>query len=278
MPRIRTIKPEFWSDYRMSRLSALDRLIYIALWSMADDAGRIEGDADTVWRFMNLREEPRSHVEEALQRLQECARVALYEIDGAAYIAVLHWKNHQRIEHPSRSQRPKPDGTYDDDGNIHEKPAKIHERSRSRVRAREQGTGNRDINTAAGKTAAAAADFSPSVSDQSPTPDPTRRMLATLDRIFPDRPSWRTSAGRLADATSPDLVERAIVEASKAKTPVKSFKYVESILEAWRAKPPTREPTPTETTVKLTPELIEAQRRNTERMKAMARGIGRPVS
>ena len=41
MARIRTIKPEFWADEKMSPLSPLDRLVFLGLVSLADDAGRL---------------------------------------------------------------------------------------------------------------------------------------------------------------------------------------------------------------------------------------------
>ena len=34
MPRIRTIKPEFWEDDVIGRLSRDDRLLFIATWTM----------------------------------------------------------------------------------------------------------------------------------------------------------------------------------------------------------------------------------------------------
>lgn len=41
MARIRTIKPEFWSDEKLSPLAPIDRLTFLGLISMADDYGRV---------------------------------------------------------------------------------------------------------------------------------------------------------------------------------------------------------------------------------------------
>ena len=46
--RIRTIKPEFWTDPTMVRLSLLARLLYVALWNYADDSGRFEWEYDRI--------------------------------------------------------------------------------------------------------------------------------------------------------------------------------------------------------------------------------------
>jgi len=44
MARIRTIKPEFWTDGDMFKLSRDARLFYIGLWNFCDDNGVIEHD------------------------------------------------------------------------------------------------------------------------------------------------------------------------------------------------------------------------------------------
>lgn len=42
MARIRTIKPEFWDDEKLSELPYAARLLFIATWNFADDAGVIK--------------------------------------------------------------------------------------------------------------------------------------------------------------------------------------------------------------------------------------------
>lgn len=44
MPRIRTIKPKFWDDLKIAKLSRDARLIFIGTWNFADDNGVIIGD------------------------------------------------------------------------------------------------------------------------------------------------------------------------------------------------------------------------------------------
>lgn len=41
MARIRSIKPEFWADEKLSPLDPITRLVFLGLISMADDAGRL---------------------------------------------------------------------------------------------------------------------------------------------------------------------------------------------------------------------------------------------
>ena len=47
MARIRTIKPQFWDDLKIGRLSRDARLLYIGLWNFADDLGVVI--ADPAW-------------------------------------------------------------------------------------------------------------------------------------------------------------------------------------------------------------------------------------
>lgn len=44
MPRIRTIKPKFFDDLKIGKLSRDARLLYIALWVFADDCGVVIGN------------------------------------------------------------------------------------------------------------------------------------------------------------------------------------------------------------------------------------------
>lgn len=45
MARIRTIKPEFWDDLKLSKITRDSRLLYIGLWNFSDDLGVIIGDS-----------------------------------------------------------------------------------------------------------------------------------------------------------------------------------------------------------------------------------------
>ena len=47
MARYRTIKPQFFDDIKVRRLSRDARLLYVGLWVFADDLGVVIGD--TVW-------------------------------------------------------------------------------------------------------------------------------------------------------------------------------------------------------------------------------------
>ena len=51
MPRIRSIKPEFWDSPSTASASLRVRLLFIAMWNWADDHGRGTANASQVLSF-----------------------------------------------------------------------------------------------------------------------------------------------------------------------------------------------------------------------------------
>ena|GEM_PF-1858004 len=47
MPRIRTIKPRFWDDVKLAKISRDARLVFIGMWNFSDDLGVIV--AESIW-------------------------------------------------------------------------------------------------------------------------------------------------------------------------------------------------------------------------------------
>lgn len=125
----------------MSELEALPRLVFICLWSMADDEGRLEGNALAVWRFGSFREDSRE-IARALDTLARLRRVVLYEVEGNPYIAILNFNKHQKIDHPSKSKIPAPSDTCDLLANPRESSRELDESSR--ILAPDQGSGIKD--------------------------------------------------------------------------------------------------------------------------------------
>ena len=59
MPRIRTIKPEFWTDSKIVALTPHARLLFIGMWNFADDHGCVDDDP----MQLKLRVLPADHVD-----------------------------------------------------------------------------------------------------------------------------------------------------------------------------------------------------------------------
>ena len=105
MPRIRTIKPEFWEDEKVAALPFGARLLFIALWNLADDKGRMRGASALIHRkvFPYDAEAP---VAEWLDALVSNGLVRRYIADGQTYLDVPNFLKHQRIKKPSDSNLP----------------------------------------------------------------------------------------------------------------------------------------------------------------------------
>lgn len=104
--KIRSVRPEFFTDVKMARLSFGARLLYIGLWSYADDEGRgeylpklIEGaifphesaDFATWWA-----------------ELEGMGRVVRYEVEGQSYFMIPTFGDHQKPNRVYASKLPPP--------------------------------------------------------------------------------------------------------------------------------------------------------------------------
>jgi hypothetical protein len=107
MARIRTIKPEFWGDEKMAPLSAVDRLVFLGLISMADDAGRTVDNIKTVDGFIFPETDESSR--DSLANLASTGRIIRYTSEsGQKLIQVANWLRHQKVDRPSRYVLPAP--------------------------------------------------------------------------------------------------------------------------------------------------------------------------
>jgi hypothetical protein len=112
MARIRSVKPEFWTDRPLARKLSRDaRLFYIALWNFADEHARLGGDPyylkgqifpydDDVDAAVIIR---------FLKELEAAGKVVRYEIDDEPYLFLPRLDRHQRLEAdkvPSRLPAP----------------------------------------------------------------------------------------------------------------------------------------------------------------------------
>ena len=100
---------------------------------MADDEGRIEGDAISVRNF-GFPIDATGLILKALEFLQEKKRIEIYRVEENEYIQVLKFSTHQYIQHPKTSKLP-PSGNHDSSCLI----MKDHDRD-----GLDQGSGIRD--------------------------------------------------------------------------------------------------------------------------------------
>jgi hypothetical protein len=113
MARIRSAKPDYWTDPLMCSLSRDIRFTFKGLWEVcADDHGRFLADSrvikGAVWPLdddISLRK-----LESWLKVLAERERIVLYEEHGVRYGHIRNWLKHQRVSHASPSRYPDPPG------------------------------------------------------------------------------------------------------------------------------------------------------------------------
>lgn len=144
--RIRTIKPEFWTDKRVASWDLFTRLFYIGLWSAADDHGR--GSAEPVRLAAELfpydlsrdTRETLASISRALARLSGESRVTLYTVGDETFFEISRWNSHQKVDRPGKSRIPTvSEGVLVDSRDSRDTLATL-----SRL---EQGTGNREQGT-----------------------------------------------------------------------------------------------------------------------------------
>lgn len=100
MPRIRTIKPEFWTDETMVQLGPFTRLFYIGLWNFADDYGVLP---DEPYR-LKLQVLPADDVDasEVIAELVAKGRLRRARTpDGKQVLVIPSFRTHQRVANPS---------------------------------------------------------------------------------------------------------------------------------------------------------------------------------
>jgi len=110
--RIRTVKPEFWRSPDTAALSRDTRLLFVGLWNYVDDNGVGEDDVAMIRSDLFPRDDP-DDIDKVIRRgLDELsARVLISRYhtpaNGRRYLCVTSW-HHQRIDKPSRSNKPLP--------------------------------------------------------------------------------------------------------------------------------------------------------------------------
>jgi hypothetical protein len=119
--RIRSIKPEFWDDRKLARLARRDaRLLYIGLWNLADEWGRLNGDPQWIKGQIYPYDDDidADYVSKLLAELEnpQLSAVMAYEASGDPYLYLPKLGRHQRLEPEKvKSRLPGPPGDPDPD-------------------------------------------------------------------------------------------------------------------------------------------------------------------
>lgn len=102
------IDPSIWQSEDFSKLSTLAKLVFIGLFSLADDEGR--GRCNPVYLKSTLfpyDESIRSaDIDKTLSEISSNMSVIFYSCDGSNYYSLYNWNTWQKIDKPSESKIP----------------------------------------------------------------------------------------------------------------------------------------------------------------------------
>lgn len=104
MARLRTIKPEYWTDERVGECSVSARLLFVATWNFADDHGGLDRSA----KQLKAQAFPYDQVdcEPLIQELLHAGLLIEYEAGGKKYLHIKGFGTHQKVEKPARPRVP----------------------------------------------------------------------------------------------------------------------------------------------------------------------------
>ena len=135
MSRLRTIKPEFWSDPIIISCSRDARLLFVGMWNFADDYGNIEANSlqikCLVYPADNINIDPLlAELEDPKKKL-----IIKYKVDGREFYHIRTFLTHQRIDHPSKPRCPSFDSQAivapeAQDGELFDEPLKQFKQSK----------------------------------------------------------------------------------------------------------------------------------------------------
>lgn len=108
MARIRTIKPEFWTNERVMECSTNARLLFIGMWNFADDLGRLALTPKTIKAQIFPSDDiSLNSIRGMVGELSKNGLLLIYEVDGKEYLQIVGWQ-HQRIDKPQPGKCPAP--------------------------------------------------------------------------------------------------------------------------------------------------------------------------
>ena len=106
MARIRSVKPEFWSDEKIVELSAFARLLFIGLWNFSDDSGRMIFSPKRI--KMQIFPADNLDISQLLGEIRGALLITIYSIDNIEYLQINGFAKHQKIDKRTASKIPPP--------------------------------------------------------------------------------------------------------------------------------------------------------------------------
>lgn len=104
MPRIRTIKPQFWLDEDLGKLPRDARLLYIGLWNLCDDYGVFEYRPTKirVQLFPYDTDISDDDIKKRLELIEGTGNIVRFTNEGSEFGYIPSFLKHQLIKNPSK--------------------------------------------------------------------------------------------------------------------------------------------------------------------------------
>ena len=110
MARKRFIDPNFWTDIEISKLTPMERLLFIGCFSNADDEGRLPGNPaylrSAIFPYDDISLGDIQGMRDNI--IEKCKNLVIYEVDGNEFLAFRKWSRYQSPRYPKPSQFPAP--------------------------------------------------------------------------------------------------------------------------------------------------------------------------
>ncbi|NMM06017.1 hypothetical protein [Polaromonas sp.] len=106
MARIRTVKPEIWTDEKFTECSLGARLLFIGMLNYADDNGNQANSAKRL--KMQIFPGDELHLQPLLDELIAQGVVIEYSVSDHKFLHIKGFRTHQVINHPSLTRIPQP--------------------------------------------------------------------------------------------------------------------------------------------------------------------------
>jgi len=105
MARIRTVKPEFWTDEKVVECSIEARLLFIGMFNFSDDNGNLVNSPKRI----KMQVFPADVIEcdPLLKELITHGLLTEYSVNGVSYLNIKGFNKHQKINRPSKTDIPK---------------------------------------------------------------------------------------------------------------------------------------------------------------------------
>lgn len=101
MARIRTIKPEFWTDSKVVQLSPIARLLFIGCWNFADDYGALA--ADPLQLKLRVLPAEQCDPQDLVDELLDAGLLRPTTNGQDTFWIVAGWEKHQKVDRRSTS-------------------------------------------------------------------------------------------------------------------------------------------------------------------------------